>query len=346
MDTKPHKQRRLSSFLEHVVHKSDKHIKTKNTSSQPPSQNVESRKKGSILRRLSRGVLHWRNGRNKVSRIHIEKDTHETSDVDLSKVIIEIHEDVGKKNTDSTDDHTELHTKNIGGNDVVVSVEVTGVDGNGGEDDGENNAHDNFTISPEGNIALANEITASSVPDNKTEVVQPAPEAPFGMIKCVYRRDRKTATQFATSKIHVSLSSSPLEAQVFWTDASKKEAHGRGQRGGISVAQKQGQHWKVEYAHVVGLERIEQLEGLAILTALEMALQTCPGGGLVFIFSDSKEALLWLEKALLLFLAMEKATREFQTTKCYSRTLVSFYQAFGFQSLDRYPGAGFKSTIW
>ncbi|KAJ0110124.1 hypothetical protein J7T55_000556 [Diaporthe amygdali] len=126
----------------------------------------------------------------------------------------------------------------------------------------------------------------------------------------VFRRDRKNASEFARN----TLSSEP----ALWTDASYRVEAPEGcnseHYGGIAVAQKFDQRWTVHSAHTRGVTDTNHLESLAILMALQMAVQEKKAGilgeGTVYICSDSDTALRWLEKVFTLATAIRRAAWE------------------------------------
>ncbi|KAK2597645.1 hypothetical protein N8I77_012420 [Diaporthe amygdali] len=124
----------------------------------------------------------------------------------------------------------------------------------------------------------------------------------------VFRRNRKNAYEFARN----ALSSEP----ALWTDASCQSLEGcnREDHGGIAVAQKLDQRWTVHSAYTRGVTKIEHLESLAILMALQRAVQEKQAGilgeGTVYICSDSDSSLQWLEKVLALATAIRRAAWE------------------------------------
>ncbi|KUI69192.1 hypothetical protein VM1G_05572 [Cytospora mali] len=133
----------------------------------------------------------------------------------------------------------------------------------------------------------------------------------------VFIREKRHAYDFAKS-----LSD---DKRAFWTDASHRNFNLPGQAlnhyGGIAVAHLLNKkQWRIHSAHVTGLSIVSDLEKLAILLALQRAVQDREAelrenqNGLdkrpVFkICSDSMNALKWLEKAISLGMAIRKAAQ-------------------------------------
>lgn len=123
----------------------------------------------------------------------------------------------------------------------------------------------------------------------------------------VFERDKECALEFARS----SLSKGP----ALWADASRKSKH-----GAIAVAQKLDR-WTVHSAYTSGVSDIVQLESLAILMALQLAVQAkkssaLKGGtmtegtlaqGTFYICSDSASSLNWIDKVLAFAAAIREA---------------------------------------
>lgn len=201
----------------------------------------------------------------------------------------------------------------------------------------------------------AKETGISSSPTETTGLVMASEKTPsaaslaISTPQCEYIRKRKEAKQFANSITHSPPTSSAISTRslIYWTDASLRRTQSNQVCGGIAVAQRQhNSRWQVEYAHAVGLARIELLECLAILQSLKIALLKCRGTESIFILSDGASLLKCLEKVLSLFSAMEEAHRELQASKCDARAVVSFSQAFEFSKLDKYTGKDIQAALW
>ncbi|KAI3395223.1 hypothetical protein diail_1649 [Diaporthe ilicicola] len=130
--------------------------------------------------------------------------------------------------------------------------------------------------------------------------------APSGI---VFRRDTERAFDFAQS----TLDNKP----AFWTDASHMPIPSKGRtlqhHGGIAVAQKLDQQWTVHSAYTSGVSCSGRLEFLAILMALQRAVQEKKAGILgkdtIYICSDSAQSLEWLEKAIALATTIRKVAQ-------------------------------------
>lgn len=348
METNPTK-RRLSAFLSLVIHPNKRE-----SSGQP--QHVETPKKEGRLRRLGRGIRRWRHSRNKDGSAqeacpyrHSKTSTaFSSSDGTLSihcqgitsndPKVVDLHaEQDEQEDAILIVDDAVLHDTDTHEEAIIPSsaVETDAVDdtipGSSVVDDivmAASPVEGDLDVAREAPITIDNKAleATESVPDVSTALSTP---------RCVYIRKRKEAKHFATSIMSSSSTNLPNKV-VFWTDASLRKAQNNQVRGGTSVAQRQGGHWRVEYAHVVGTNSTAMLEALAILTALKIALHDCCGTESILILSDGQTCLTWLKKELELFPAMEQTIKELQATKCYARAAVFFSQAFTFQRLDRY----------
>jgi hypothetical protein len=127
-------------------------------------------------------------------------------------------------------------------------------------------------------------------------------------------RERRHAYDFATSILE--------DRQAFWTDASHrhfKTPEVAPSHGGIAVAHRLSKsQWHIHSAHVTGLSGIHDLERLAILLALQRAVQQGREAELrrnqyskdqrpVFkVCSDSLYALKWIDDAISLGIAIKR----------------------------------------
>lgn len=141
--------------------------------------------------------------------------------------------------------------------------------------------------------------------------------------KVVFMRDRRHAYDFATSILE--------DRQAFWTDASHRHFHtpdgATFHHGGIAVAHRlsKGQ-WQIHSARVTGLSGIHDLERLAILLALQRAVQQGKEAELrrnqygmdqrpVFkVCSDSLYALKWIDNAISLGIAIKRTVHKLEGT--------------------------------
>lgn len=165
-------------------------------------------------------------------------------------------------------------------------------------------------------------------------------------VKCVYRRTRDHAKQFAQSMMATCFASGSDTRQIFWTDASlKKENQHDHHHGGIAVAQLSDDHWTVQHAHVIGLTKAYDLEALAVMMALESLLHDGPAQlEEVLIFCDSQQVLEGLEKTLAPFPAMQYAVQVYESTRDHRHALASFWESYDFGRIERPDGS--LSPIW
>lgn len=139
----------------------------------------------------------------------------------------------------------------------------------------------------------------------------------------VFMRDRRHACDFATSILE--------DRQAFWTDAShrhfKTPEGATSHHGGIAVAHRLSKsQWQIHSAHVTGLSGIHDLERLAILLALQRAVQQGREAELrrnqygkdqrpVFkVCSDSLYALKWIDNAISLGIAIKRTFHKLEGT--------------------------------
>lgn len=385
MDTSKPPKRRLSSFFSLVIHpgQSAKDKTHKSSSQQQQSQDVHGTtcKHDSRLRRLGQGIRRWRHGRKKGDGAHegffyqhTKADTtltHSSSSQGSISVHDQEHltkqsdgvvgsgsasakqEEVGKITIDEvilgeagTQQQAIIPSSKL---DAPV-VGATPPQKNGPNEDKfkkDDTNEEEIACSAETDLAIVEKAPSPAdndvVADEETALDAPTP---ISTPQSVYIRERKEAKRFANGLFVSSPAANNFSNKlIFWTDASMRMTQKNGNRGGTSVARQQDGRWKVEYAHVVGVNEISILEALAILMALKMAIHNCRGTESVFVLSDGATCLTWLAKVLALFRANEQANRELQESKCYARAMVSFSQNFGFYKLDKYPGNDLQAVV-
>lgn len=385
MDTSKPPKRRLSSFFSLVIHPGqsarDKTHKSSSSQQQQPQDVHETTcKRDSRLRRLGQGIRRWRHGRKKgdgahegFSYQHTKADTTLTNSSSsqgslgvhdqehLTKQPDEVvesgsasaeQEEVGMITVDEiilgeagTQQQAIIPSSKLD-TPVVDATPPQKNDSNEDEIKRNGPSEEETASSAETELAIVEKVP-SSVDKDVVADEETALDAltPISTPQSVYIRERKAARQFANGLFVPSPAAKNFSNKlIFWTDASMRMTK-NGNRGGTSVARQQDGHWKVEYAHVVGINAISLLEALAILMALRMAIHNCRGTESVFVLSDGASCLTWLAKVLALFPAMEQANRELQESKCYARAVVSFSQAFGFSKFDKYPGNDLQAVV-
>lgn len=330
-------QGRLRAFLKHATVRisSTKHHGLFNDSASAHSIEDDSRsqrssnstKKDSKLRRIGRGIRQWRSKRRGLhgdkrpdsshsfegksftsSEASLAENTSEKGRIANKHTPVDIPE---SDHLEATSDmeieetseeiplrkeaHVEVSTQSRPKEYVTLS-----------EMQGDNTSEKEVTIPPMTIIPLPPPNVYSSLVWSDLAPHAKALE-PSGI---VFRRDRKQAYDFAQS----TLSSEP----ALWTDASHRPFRHNGRisehHGGIAVAQKIDRQWTVHSAYTSGVSNVGQLELLAILMALQRAVQQKEAGTLeeetIYICSDSDESLLWLEKAFDLATTIRKVARE------------------------------------
>lgn len=329
-------KRRLSAFLSLVIPKS-----AKDQSHHASSRvNIDEKapKKASRLRRLSQGIRRWRNSRKKTTSA--QKSQH------CPKASIDSSSSGGTPSINCQGVVTQ--NSHIQEEVVIPSKEEQPVIVEDITPEAGDAQKGSIAASSSKSSFAVVESTPSFTADRVEETIETILDTsdPFSTPQSVYIRKRKEAKQFANDIVSDTSSTTSSNRWIYWTDASLRAATNNQLRGGISVAQQRDGNWKVEFAHVVGLNSTAHLEALAILMALKTAVQDCRGKESILIFSDGASSLTWLDKVLSLFLAMDEANRELQTSKCYARAVISFSQAFGFSKLDKYPGTELQGVIW
>ncbi|KAL1871697.1 hypothetical protein Daus18300_004697 [Diaporthe australafricana] len=327
---------RLRAFLKHAtIHiSSTKHHGLFNDSASAHSVEDDSRsqrsssstKKDSKLRRIGRGIRQWRSKRRRLHGDTRPDTSHSLEGKSFTSSEASLSEDTSEKeiianrrtsidrpeydHLEATDDldmeetpeeiylrkeaHVEPSTRSRPKEDVTSS-EVQG-----------ETTSEETTIPQTAIVPLPPSNIYSSLLWSDLAPHAKALE-PRGI---VFRRDRKQAYEFAQS----TLNSEP----ALWTDASHRPVKYNGRisqhHGGIAVAQKIDKQWTVHSAYTSGVPAINQLELLAILMALQRAVQGKQAGTLekdtIYICSDSSDALLWLEKAFDLATTIRKVARE------------------------------------
>lgn len=311
MDTAQPK-RRLKAFLKHAtIRISTKHHGDDSASaysidddgrSQRSSNSV---KKDSKLRRIGRGIREWRSKRRR-----LRGDTRPENAHNLEGKRFSSEESISERSFDIEDFSDEDEPIEIIHEEVAVQESIEIIH----EDVAVQEGAKEQQVNPKGDESETQ--SREEVAQLRKEVTLPqtwlSPPTPiYSSLVCqdlapydkslkptkdiVFRRDRKGAFDFAQSTLNTE--------PAFWTDASHMPVRRKGckieHHGGIAVAHKLDNRWTVHSAHTSGLTNIKQLEKLAIVMALHMALQEQKSGllgeGTVYICSDSDASLQWIE---------------------------------------------------
>lgn len=153
--------------------------------------------------------------------------------------------------------------------------------------------------------------------------------------KCVYKQTRDMAEQFAQSMMSTCFTSKSDTRRIIWTDASLKNK-GHYYHGGIAVAQLSGTQWTIHHAHVMGLTNTNDLEALAVMTALETALEDEPARTReALIFCDNEQVLNGLETYLASFSAMQHAVQVYESAKDRRHAIASLRGHYDIGRMER-----------